>query len=276
MNVSIHTRQLGLSSALISRLGVDVPGQELRNLLRDRHVDVVGLQTDATYPTGRVLGQEEANHQMRYTIEGPSAWDYIAPDETTLDLVAASSFFVFGSLGSRRTTSASTLMNLLAVAPCPVLDINLRPPHYSAALLSVLLQQAHWLKLNDDELAELVRLGFTAGRTMEEQLLRLRTEYSLFVVCLTLGAAGALLLTSEGYVRQAGFPVTVVDTVGSGDAFLAALLAGYCASNSWPDALRSACIMGAYVATQSGAIPLVSNQLLDEFSQTLPENVLPV
>ena len=276
MNVGIHARQLGLSSALISRLGDDVPGRELRCLLRDRQVNTTALQTDVTYPTGRVLGEEEANHQMRYTIEGPSAWDYIAPNDTDLELVAASTFFVFGSLGSRNSVSASTLMNLLAVAPRPVLDINLRSPHYNVTLLNTLLQQTQWLKLNDDELHELVELGLTAGQTTEEQLLQLRTRYSLSVVCLTLGAAGALLLTPEGYVRQAGFPVTVVDTVGSGDAFLAALLAGYCAGDSWPDTLRSACVTGAYVATQPGATPLVSSQLLTEFSQFLPENMLPV
>jgi fructokinase len=49
--------------------------------------------------------------------------------------------------------------------------------------------------------------------------------------------------------------VEVKDTVGSGDAFLAAFLAGLLAGQDDEEILRQANLLGAYVATQSGATP---------------------
>jgi fructokinase len=46
------------------------------------------------------------------------------------------------------------------------------------------------------------------------------------LVVVTLGARGALAVTGTGYVEVPGRAVEVVDTVGAGDSFMAALLAG--------------------------------------------------
>ena len=51
---------------------------------------------------------------------------------------------------------------------------------------------------------------------------QLRDRYALETLCVTLGEKGAALLDKTGFVQQAGFPVEVADTIGSGDAFLAA------------------------------------------------------
>ena len=46
------------------------------------------------------------------------------------------------------------------------------------------------------------------------------------LVVLTLGPDGAYAVTDTGTVQRPGQPVTVVDTVGAGDSFMAALIAG--------------------------------------------------
>lgn len=52
-----------------------------------------------------------------------------------------------------------------------------------------------------------------------------------------------------------GYEVEVRDTVGTGDAFLAVLLAGLLAGADDAAMLQHAALMGAYVATQTGAVP---------------------
>jgi fructokinase len=66
---------------------------------------------------------------------------------------------------------------------------------------------------------------------------------------------GAAVLAGEGYFEHPGFRVTVQDTIGSGDAFLATFLAGHLRGEPPAVILERACRVGAYVATQHGATP---------------------
>jgi fructokinase len=66
---------------------------------------------------------------------------------------------------------------------------------------------------------------------------------------------GAAVLTDDGYFEHPGFLVTVQDTIGSGDAFLATFLTGHLRGEAAAVTLERACRVGAYVATQRGATP---------------------
>ncbi|MCK4316248.1 MAG: carbohydrate kinase, partial [Anaerolineae bacterium] len=82
------------------------------------------------------------------------------------------------------------------------------------------------------------------------------------LVCVTLGARGCILRTFEERVAAPGYPCRVVDTVGSGDAFTAALVIKYLAG--WPlaEVADFANLVGAYVATQHGATPPITPDAL--------------
>jgi fructokinase len=71
----------------------------------------------------------------------------------------------------------------------------------------------------------------------------------------TKGAAGALLWTGGRLYHSPGVAVPVQDTIGSGDAFLAALLTGWLAGRAPQEMLDFACAAGALVATRRGATP---------------------
>lgn len=108
-----------------------------------------------------------------------------------------------------------------------VVDANLRPaivPDMAAYRASVMaaLQQAHLIKVSDDDL---VTLGLdSADPLASARTLLARTPASW--LALTLGAQGAVLLHRDGRAWQATetTSVRVVDTVGAGDCFLAGLL----------------------------------------------------
>ena len=67
------------------------------------------------------------------------------------------------------------------------------------------------------------------------------------------GAAGCTIATANGLVQSPGFPVKVVDTVGAGDSFAAAFIAGQLRGGSLAQAARLANAMGALTAMQRGA-----------------------
>ena len=52
----------------------------------------------------------------------------------------------------------------------------------------------------------------------------IQDDYQISNIALTQGAAGAMLLRHSEAVRVRSVPTTVVDTVGAGDAFTAALM----------------------------------------------------
>ena len=63
---------------------------------------------------------------------------------------------------------------------------------------------------------------------------------------------------------QKAFDIVVKDTIGSGDAFLAGFLSQKMKGQHAKDCLKTACAMGAFVATQAGATPSVNVGFLKE------------
>jgi fructokinase len=63
------------------------------------------------------------------------------------------------------------------------------------------------------------------------------------------------LLYEDHYYRHPGYKVELADAVGSGDAFLAALLHGYLSKGSPEKMLDFACATGAFVASRTGGTP---------------------
>jgi ribokinase len=72
-------------------------------------------------------------------------------------------------------------------------------------------------------------------------------------VAVTLGPAGAVYSTPDGTGAVPGFRVDSVDSVGAGDAFVAALAAAVAAGTPPPEAVRLACAVGATAVTRPGA-----------------------
>ena len=108
-----------------------------------------------------------------------------------------------------------------------VVDANLRPaivPDMAAYQASVMaaLQQAHLIKVSDDDLDT---LGIEGADALI-QASALLNQTPAHWLALTLGAGGAVLLARDGQAWHSAesAPVTVVDTVGAGDCFLAGLL----------------------------------------------------
>jgi fructokinase len=257
LNVAVHLHNLGLETQLVSRVGHDDLGTELLAFVQAQGLSACYIQRGETHLTGVVKANVSDSHEVTYKIVQPVAWDYIQYAEPLGPLAEHAEAFVFGSLAARSPATRETLYRLLQRAPFKVFDVNLRAPHYSRNVVTYLLRQANLVKLNHHELAEI--MGWFGASPDEETALHwLADRFQLQAVCVTKGADGAVLWAGQQLFRSPGIAVQVQDTIGSGDAFLAALLKGWLAGQPPGEALAFACAAGSLVATYQGATPAIS------------------
>ncbi|QDA58952.1 carbohydrate kinase family protein [Hymenobacter jejuensis] len=263
-NVAVHLHQLGQPVELISRVGDDDLGTELLAFLEERGVSTTYVQRGHTHLTGVVKANVGDRNEVVYKIVQPVAWDYIQYEDRLRDLVADADMFVFGSLAARTPATRETLYRLLQNARFKVFDVNMRPPHYTREVVSYLLEHADLVKMNHHELAEI--MGWFGKDADEETALAwLAERFGLQGVCVTKGADGAIMWKGGKLYRSEGISVQVQDTIGSGDAFLAALLTCWQAGKDPEECLRRACATGSLVATYQGATPLITESQIAEF-----------
>ena len=260
LNVGYHLSRHGCSVHLVSAVGADALGEELRRRLVAWGLDASGVRRQPHRPTGIVRTQLSAEGVPAYDIARNVAWDGIEPGGRSLAAARKASAFVFGSLAQRSSANQQSLEQLLDVIPesaLRVFDVNLRPPHIDRPLLRRLARRATLLKLNAAEAAYLAGNDDPApGR--EERDARILAERSgCASIVVTSGARGAGWLRAGTWHWEPARRVKIADTVGAGDAFLAALVAGLLLTPEATPAklLAAACRRGEWVARHRGATP---------------------
>ena len=270
MNVAYHLNKLGHLPAVITRIGNDERGQKLIDLLKGKNIPVLYVQHDKLLPTGIVYATPNELMEMKYDIVAPVAWDVIEWQEDFDELFNDNTYFVYGSLIARNTTSRNTLFKLLDLPGIKVLDVNLRPPHYDEQLLRSLLQKANIVKMNQEELHYIS--GWLGNSATDEERIKSVSDYFKFdKVIVTRGGDGAMLGINGQIYKHPGFKVVVQDTVGSGDSFLAAVIAGFIENQTPEQLLERACAVGALVTSKKGGWPEYELADLRQFSN-IPKN----
>ena len=144
-----------------------------------------------------------------------------------------------------------------------LIDVNLRQPFDSREVVEILIAKADIAKLNDDELK--IIAGWYNKVSNEQDMVKWFSEkYNCKTVCITRGSSGAMIYDYGEIFGHPGFKVNVIDTVGSGDAFLAGFLATSLSGKPINDSLEYACATGALVATKAGGTPDYHLDEIDE------------
>lgn len=258
VNLLTHLAALGADCSVISRCGNDADGAALREAIRRKHVAIDFIQTDPQLATSQVLVQLDDEGCAHYDIVYPCAWDKIQAGEAAKTRVAQSDVFIFGSLSVRDAVSRQALAELLPHASFKIFDVNLRPPHYRLAHLSDMMRQADFIKLNDDELHEIATALGSPYRSIEQNIRFIAEHTHTRQICVTLGKHGALYFCDGELFAHYGYRVTVADTVGAGDSFLAGFIHQYLQRKPPQEILAFACALGSLVASRHGATPEVS------------------
>ncbi len=191
---------------------------------------------------------------MTYAIVESVAYDKIQYRKALENLVKDSDVFIYGSLAARSATTRGTLLQLLDHADEKVFDVNLRAPFYNQETVEMLLKKASIVKMNHHELMEIA--GWYSQRQVEKEMMQALVEmFSFKMLIVTRGENGAAVFANGSYYEHPGYEVAVVDTIGSGDAFLATFLANHFKGNSMDLCLAKACKIGSLVASKKGATP---------------------
>ena len=265
LNVALRLRSFGNVVSMISSIGKDELGEAILDFIKKKGVHHSPIQTDDTYGTGQVQVALDAKGSATYDIMFPKAWDHIMLTEENIALANDSDALVFGSLVARGETSRDTLYRLLELANYKIFDINLRAPYYNQDILEHLMNEADFIKFNDDELFEIAAEMGSKYHSIEQNIRYVSEKTNTARVCVTKGRHGAVLLYDGKFYYNSGYLVKVVDTVGAGDSFLATLTHYLLNGEDPQKAIDYACAVGALVAQSEGANPDISAKEIAHF-----------
>ena len=257
-NFAYITTLMGDQGIVASRVGEDSLGIDALRRLEELGLDIDHVQTDPKHGTGVVNVKVDGNGLPQYEISHPVAWDFLEWNADWQGLAAEADAICFGSLAQRSERSRATIRKFVSAAlpeTLRVFDVNLRQAYYSQETLSESMRLADMVKLNDDELPRIMSLLKLPHKDEPSSAQRLRREYDLEIVCVTRGPRGSLLVRDGDVSEHPGFKVRVADTVGSGDAFTAGLVHEYLHGASLDLMNEVANLVGAWVASEVGAMP---------------------
>jgi fructokinase len=257
-NFAYITSLMGDQGIVASRVGQDSQGIEALRRMEELGLDIDHVQTDREQRTGIVNVQVDGNGQPKFEIAHPVAWDFLEWTPDWQRLAEQADAVCFGSLAQRSETSRTTIRKFVrATVPgtLKVFDVNLRQSYYSPEILADSMKLADIVKFNDDELPKIMGLIKIPHKDALSSAQRLIREYDLKVVCITRGGRGSLLVREGDASEHPGFKVRVADTVGSGDAFTAGLVHEYLHGASLDLMNEVANLVGAWVASEVGAMP---------------------
>jgi fructokinase len=257
-NFAYMTSLLGDHGIVASRVGSDALGRTAGRRLERIGLRSKYLQIDAKNPTGTVKVEVDPAGQPTFEIAESVAWDFFEWTPEWERLASTADAVCFGSLAQRSSQSRATIRAFLKEVrrgTTRVFDVNLRQAFYSADTLVESMKLADIVKMNQEELQTVVKLLGHTFQDDERAARWLRDSYSLQLVCVTRGVQGSLLVSGSEISQHQGCRVVVADTVGSGDAFTAALIYHYLRRGSLATLNEAANRMGAWVASQTGATP---------------------
>lgn len=285
-NFAWHATQLGANGVPVSCVGNDDLGREIPEKLRTMGLDCAYIEcVDAE--TGTVSVRLDDGGTPQYVIHEDVAWDCLKFTPLLSQLARECDAVCIGTLAQRSAVSRRAIMDFLAATRSDclrVVDVNLRQRYYTREVIETTLSKCHVLKLSDGELPVLARmLGLSGAADLESSppglstrahdessgvlpngwqapvvqrlLMELRERFDLRLVALTCGAFGSALVSLDATSWRPALPVSVVDTIGAGDAFTAALTVGLLQQRPMVEIHEKATKVAGYVCSCAGAMP---------------------
>ena len=268
-NTAIAFGRLDVPVGFLGTISRDADGQMLVRRLIDAGVDV-SLVRPSDAPTPRAVVHRRRDGRNEYAFDlGATSFVDLTPEQ--LPVLPADAWAIhLGTLALALDPPAAAYQALLdreAGRRRVIIDPNVRPVIFGDTRtyrrrFEHLAQLADIVKLSEDDAAWIYR-----GRPAEAVLDHIQ-GFGPRVVALTRGENGALATSGSAVVDVPGIPVTVVDTVGAGDSFGAALIAALIDDGAFgPDATTAldeavlaraiayAVAASAITCTRTGAVP---------------------
>lgn len=261
-NVIANLARLGHETAYVTAVGRDRPGTGAIAEVRDRGVDPALVQVLDGAPTGIARVTVGPGGNAAFEIVRPAAYQEIQFDDAVVREIARRrpGAVVFGTLAQIPEHIRAGTRRLAAELPgaLRLYDVNLRDGWWSPGLVAELAELAApngVVKLTDEEARELAPALDVPWDGAEAFCRGLAGKRGLRGVAVSAGAQGASVWLDGEFTSGPPPAVTVADSVGAGDAFVAGLIDAIGRGMPAAPALRRANALGALVASRAGALP---------------------
>lgn len=233
-NVLSAVSRLGGSCAFIGKVGCDMHGEFLVDVLKNEGICTDGVIMDENFFTTLAFVNLDSKGERSFSFaRKPGADTCLKCDEVRFDIIEEGKVFHVGSLSLTDEPSRSATMKALDAAKEKGLIISY-DPNYRAPLwrsedeakegMRSIIEYADIMKISDEETRLLT--GFDDAEKASEVL----CDMGIGIVIVTLGETGALVRNKDGFVYSYAKKVKAVDTTGAGDAFMGGFL--YCVTKS--------------------------------------------
>jgi len=256
-NVATGLARLGLTPAIVSRIGSDPHGDFVRDFLSGEGVDVRFLAVDErlrTPPTFCEVWPPDNFPLTFYRYPTAPDWQLVPADFDSGEVSAAPFLLATGTGLAQSPSRETTLAALEAHERVTIFDLDWRPtlweqPDTYSALAQTAARHADVVIGNEEEVE--------AAAGDPQALL----DLGVSTLVLKRGERGVLLFHEGAQIDVPGHPVEVVNGLGAGDAFVAAFVQSLHTGRSLEEAARRGSVAGAIVASQlacSEAMPRVA------------------
>ncbi len=236
-NVATGLARLGVRTAILSRVGAEGHGEFVREFLSAEGIDVSYLRTDPRWPTPPTFCEVWPPDSFPITFyRRPTCPDWqLTPEDFDTEAVAAAPLLFATGTGLAQSPSRETTLQTLADHHgTTVFDLDWRPtlwdrPEEYPGLAAEAATASEIVIGNEEEVE-------AAGLT------------DVPVLVLKRGGLGAIVYEHGGEVEVPGFPIEVLNGLGAGDAFAAAVGHGLLRGLPLVEAVRRGVVAGALVA----------------------------
>lgn len=249
-NVLVAARRLQLATVALGHVGPDRYGADLLAMLDGEGIDTseTAVCSDRTTVLCIVLSDTFGQHVYLGIKDAIGTWPFLerwhavirnarafySDGYTLRDILVPDA--VFAAFATARAAGVPTFFD-----PGPSIEFISRPVMERAIALADVL------------LLTMPEASMLCGNLGDEEMAAALLDLGATTVVLKLGAAGCLVAAAKEMVRVPGFPVEVVDTVGAGDSFAPAFIAGWIRGGNLGNCATLANAMGALTVTQRGA-----------------------
>ncbi|MCJ7662230.1 MAG: PfkB family carbohydrate kinase [Anaerolineales bacterium] len=284
-NVAVAASRLGAKSAFIGKVGEDIFGHYLEQILIDEDVATQGMRYDQQARTTLVFMAMPDAHSAEYMFyRNPGADMLLAPEDLDRQLLEETQAFHFGSISLIEEPSRSATLEAIKIAADAgaliSFDVNYRPtlwksPEEAIERVMVTIPLVNVLKVNE------IELSLLAGKDDLDAAAKTLIDMGPDLCVVTIGAEGSYFRTITEFDFIPGFSVDTVDSVGCGDAFIAGTLCQLVRDGEWRAKLNAADLrevlrygnaVGALTALTVGVIPALPRAYqVDDFLNQLME-----
>ncbi|MCU1572318.1 MAG: PfkB domain protein [Micrococcaceae bacterium] len=223
LNVAVGAARLGLQTTLVTHFAADPYGLLIEEHLVSNGVNVIN---GGTKPTSRAIATLGPDGAAEYTFA--ITWEINGGSLPALAAVEASTHVHAGSIATVLPPGDQATLVLVEAArehATISYDPNCRPAispdaAWARGQAERFVAASDVVKASDEDLSWLY-----PDRSPEETL-EAWLELGPAILALTRGASGPVIVSRDGRVEMAAEAITVADTVGAGDSFMAGLVSG--------------------------------------------------